>query len=148
MRARRAQPHLISMHASIVLCGDDHARLLDLLNHECPGPWPAPEQAAALKKLADVAQVAEDQEILDSRVSLGDQVALVSVSDPGDFFSLQVVLPCEANVDLDRIPVTLPISQAVLGRRTHDVVTWETARETREMRIVAVKKCARPTLAG
>lgn len=98
--------------------------------------------------MLDAAHISENPQILDSRVGLGDQTALVAVSDPTDFFCLQVVLPCEANVDLDRIPATLPISRAVLGRRSGEVVSWDTSHGTREMRIVAVKKCARPAMAG
>lgn len=136
------------MNASIVLCGDDHARLRSLLNRECPGPWPAPEQAAALEEILRSAEVTENQHLLDSHAGLGDQIALVSVSDPGDFFSLRVVLPCEANVDLDRIPVILPISLAVLGRPSGEVVSWDTSHGIREMRIVAIRKCERPAMVG
>lgn len=90
----------------------------------------------------------ENQRLLDSHAGLGDQIALVSVRDPGDFFSLQVVLPREANVDLDRISVILPISLAVLGRPSGEVVSWDTSHGIREMRIVAIRKCARQAMAG
>ena len=83
-----------------------------------------------------------------AHAGLGDQIALVSTTDSRDFFSFQIVTPHEANLDLDKLPVTLPISLAVLGRRVNAVVSWETPRGTREMRIVAVKKCERYAIAG
>ncbi len=136
------------MNPSIILRGDDHARLQSLLNHDCHGPWPDPDQAAVLGSILEVARVTEEDSALDAHAGLGDQIALVSTTDSRDFFSFQIVTPHEANLDLDKLPVTLPISLAVLGRRVNAVVSWETPRGTREMRIVAVKKCERYAIAG
>lgn len=135
------------MNNLIILSVEDHACLQQLLNRECPPPWPDPAQASAIAALLDQAQVSADPEKLRDHAGLGDQVALVSVTDPRDFFSLRAVLPCDANVDLDRIPVTLPISLAVLGRSMEESVSWETSVGHRLMRIVAIRKCQSPALA-
>ena len=135
------------MKNSIVLSVEDHACLQQLLNRECQPPWPDPAQASSLAALLDQAKVIANPETLDRHAGLGDQVALVSVADPRDFFSLRVVLPCDANVDMDRISVILPISLAVLGRRTDETVSWETSVGQRLMRIVAVRKCQGAALA-
>ncbi len=132
------------MNDLIVLSVEDHAVLQQLLNHECPPPWPDPAQASLLDSLLEQARVTADPEALKEHAGLGDRIALVSVADPRDFFALQVVLPCDADVDMDRIPVILPISLAVLGRRTGETAEWETSIGHRHMRITAVgkRRCA------
>lgn len=135
------------MNALIALSVEDHACLRQLLDHECPRPWPDPAQAAALAAVLDAARVTADPETLQDRAGLGDRVSLVCTSDPRDTFHPRIVLPCDANVDLDRIPVILPISLAVLGRRNGETVSWETAIGTRTMRIVAVEKQMGPVMA-
>lgn len=135
------------MNDLTLLSVEDHACLLQLLNHEYPPPWPDPAQSSALAAFLDQAQVSADPDQLREHAGLGDQIALVSETDPRDFFSLRAVLPCDANLDLDRIPVTTPISIAALGRRTGDTVSWETSVGQRRMRIVAVRKCKSLALA-
>ena len=73
-------------------------------------------------------------------MGLFDEVTLVSPSDSRDYFKLAIVMPHKADVDSDLISISMPISLAVFGKKSGDLVRWETPYGTREMRIVALKK--------
>jgi regulator of nucleoside diphosphate kinase len=128
------------MNSSIVLCTSDKQRLQRLLTDQRPGLCLQPNQVAALKAILRRAKVTDDPAILASQVGLDDRVTLVSPEDPADVFDLTVVEPVDADIDRDKLPVSLPISLALLGHRRGEKISWETARGLREMRIVNVVK--------
>ena len=132
------------MNAPIILSRGDHARLKSLLAHECPRPWPDPSQSSHLNAILRLAALTDDDAVLRERARLGGGVSLVSPTDPRDEFSLRLVMPYEADVDASWIPVTMPISLAVLGRRPGEVVSWATPGGSRVMRIVAVSAETEP----
>lgn len=128
------------MNAPVVLCESDKERLHRLLTHQRPGPWLQPTQAAALEAILRSAKVTDDPTILASQVGLGDRVTLVSPEDPADVFDLKVVEPVDADIDQDKVPVSMPISLALLGHSRGERISWDTPRGLREMRIVEVVK--------
>jgi len=95
----------------------------------------------ALRDLLENATITEDETLLAGRVGLGDEVLLISPKNQRDTFKLRIVTPSEADIDRDRIPVSLPIAQAVLGRRLGESVSWMAPVGLRVMRIELLKKC-------
>jgi transcription elongation GreA/GreB family factor len=132
------------MNAPIVLSRGDHARLKSLLAHECPKPWPNPIETSRLKAILHSAALTDDEAELRKRARLGARVSLVSPTDTRDEFTLRLVMPHEADVDAGWIPVTLPISLAVIGRSLGEVVSWMTPGGSRMMRIVTVGAHSEP----
>jgi transcription elongation GreA/GreB family factor len=135
------------MNSSFVLSGGDMDRLKSLLRHEGPGPWLDPEHSEILEAILDASVITDDVSALAERVGLDDETTLVSTTDSRDLFSLRIVTPHEADIDMDKIPVSMPIALAVLGHRVGETVSWVTPRGIREMRILAVRKCRQPALA-
>jgi transcription elongation GreA/GreB family factor len=97
----------------------------------------APQEA---EKLRFLIQQSSPSDSWQDRAGLSDRVSLVCPSDPSDTYEFTLALPGEENVDEDRIPITAPICLAALGRHKGDVISWETARGTREMRIEKIEK--------
>jgi transcription elongation GreA/GreB family factor len=135
------------MNTSFVLSVADKDRLQSLLRHECPGPWLDPNHSEILEAIVDASGISEEIAVLSERVGLDDEATLVSTTDSRDFFSLRIVTPHEADIDQGMIPVSMPIALAVLGHRVGETVSWVTPRGIREMRILTVRKCRRPSLA-
>ena len=128
------------MRTNLLLSEADHARLSALLNEDVPRP--SGEQRAALEEFLSAAAIARRTEELEERVGLHDQVTLISPLDPNDWIQFEIVPPAEADVDADLIPVTAPISLAVLGLKSGDPVAWEAPGGLRKMLISAVRKQA------
>jgi regulator of nucleoside diphosphate kinase len=129
------------MRSSILLSTTDKKRLEDLFSHQVPGvPPPTQEQAEVIRALLDAATLSDDEEALEGFVGFHDTVTLVSPRDPRDSYRFSIVVPAEADLEEDRIPVVMPLALAVLGRRCGDDVHWLTPRCLREMQIAAVHK--------
>lgn len=117
--------------------------LQDLLQNPDTRPQPGSEQRQALARWVDEALVTFDAAELEDRVELHDRVTLVSPVDPADWFQLEIVLPGDADIDRDLIPVTSAVSLAVLGRQVGERAVWETQAGGRTMTIASlVKKAA------
>lgn len=132
--------HFTTMKKNLLLSEPDHARLLSLLNEEVPRPTGT--QREALEAFLSRCATASRPEAMEDRVGLGDRVTLISPLDPDDWIELEIVPPAEADLDADRIPVTAPISLAVLGHSSGDPVAWEAPGGVRKMLISAVRKRA------
>ncbi|BCU79292.1 hypothetical protein llg_40070 [Luteolibacter sp. LG18] len=115
-------------------------RLQDLLQNQDIPPLLTGDQRRALTQWTDRGLVTFDDSELADRVELHDRVTLVSPVDPADWFQLEIVLPSEADIDQDRIPVTSAVSLAVLGRKTGERAEWETQAGTRAMTIASLQK--------
>ncbi|MGC4016529.1 MAG: GreA/GreB family elongation factor [Luteolibacter sp.] len=100
------------------------------------------EQRQSLSHWVDEGLVTFDESELENRVELHDRVTLVSPVDASDWFQLEIVLPAEADLDQDRIPVTSAVSLAVLGQKVGERAVWETQAGTREMTIASLQKKA------
>lgn len=121
----------------------DHLRLLALLDPDSL-PRLSAAQATALSAFLEETSITRDAAELECRISLYDRITLVSPTDSRDWYKPEIVMPQEADIDLDRISALTPMGLAVLGRRTGDRVTWETAAGMRLMTITAVLKEAIP----
>ncbi|MFT4175978.1 MAG: GreA/GreB family elongation factor [Luteolibacter sp.] len=129
------------MQTTYFLSEKDYSLLSQLLHNQIPGLFPVPAAINALTTLlAKSTRYSSEAPENDECVGLGDRVALVSPSDPTDSYEPSIVLPAEANPDDDRLSILTPIGLAVMGRRKGDIVTWETPRGTRRMKISAVWK--------
>ncbi len=130
------------MHSTLVISGADEQRLRSILDSIAPGPRPTAAQRLALEDFLSRAVTSTDADLLESHVAFYDHVSLESPADPLDSFDLQVVMPSEADIDKNLIPIVLPVSLSVLGRRRSDEIHWETPGGSRRMKIVALQKAA------
>ena len=117
----------------------DHQQLASLLNSDAL-PRLSGAQAAALTAFLAETSVTRDPAELECRIALCDHVTLVSPADSRDWYKPAIVLPHHADVDADRISVLTPMGLAVLGRKTGEEVSWETAAGSRLMTITGVVK--------
>lgn len=129
----------IFMNTSPILSEADHSRLISVLEKQTVPCLDAQQHRILSDWLADV-HVTADHSSLARCVALDDYVTLVSPVDSRDWFKLAIVLPEDAEVDLDRVPVLAPVSRAVLGRESGARVLWDAPGGTREMTIVAIRK--------
>lgn len=125
---------------NLLLSESDKNRLLSILNDDVPRPTGA--QREALESLLKQCAIATRPEGAEEHVGLGDRITLMSPLDPDDWIELEIVAPSEADLDADRIPVTSPISLAVLGRPSGAAVSWEAPGGTRKMVVSSVRKRA------
>lgn len=127
------------MNTFPILSEADHSRLISILEKQTVPCLDAQQHRILSEWLAD-ARVTADHASLARCVALDDYVTLVSPVDSRDWYKLAVVLPEDAEVDEDRVPVLASVSMAVLGRESGARVLWETPCGTREMTIVAIRK--------
>jgi Transcription elongation factor, GreA/GreB, C-term len=130
------------MNTSILLCGADLLRLRSIIQHEQPPPYPLYAEQQLLEALLNSAKSSERSEALEQRAGFHDEVTLVSHVDSRDYFKLIPVLPHEADLDADRISICKPICAAVLGRKTGDLIQWDTPGGPRAMRLISIRKHA------
>jgi regulator of nucleoside diphosphate kinase len=103
-----------------------------------------PERRSALLGFLAETSSTRDPGDLESRVALGDRLTLVSPRDSSDWYTPEIVMPGEVDLDQDLISVLTPVGLAVLGCPIGVRVSWETPAGTREMTISSVRKHALP----
>ncbi|MCW1884800.1 GreA/GreB family elongation factor [Luteolibacter flavescens] len=118
----------------------EYARLDHLSKSSDTHPRLTPAQRQGLAALLKEGTTITDARELARCVALGDRVKLTSPHDADDWYELELVLPADADVDADRIPLFTPVGIALLGRRTGEMIAWETPVGTREMSITSVVK--------
>lgn len=129
------------MQPSLFLSQKDHVLLTELLYHRRPGLIPAAESVDALSKLLAWSHPYPHDAIeLSGHVGLGDRVRLEAPENAADFYEPSIVLPADADLDTDRLSILTPIGFAVIGRKIGDLVSWETPRGLREMKIASLRK--------
>lgn len=116
------------------------SRLQAIVRRNAPPPYPNPEQTDLLNSLLASARHPDDGETLHTHVGIGDHTTLVSPLDSQDYYKFRIVMPDEADIDLDHISICTPIAAAVLGRPVGELVEWQTPIGLRRMRIIAVRK--------
>jgi transcription elongation GreA/GreB family factor len=130
------------MKSLILLNEADQSCLLSILQRNSRPPYPDPEQADRLNHLLASARHPEIGQERLNHVEMGDHTTLISPLDSQDYYKFRIVMPDEADIDLDHISICTPIATAVLGRPVGELVEWQTPAGPRRMRIIAVSKSA------
>ncbi|GAA5118816.1 GreA/GreB family elongation factor [Luteolibacter yonseiensis] len=128
------------MKPLILLNEADQSCLHSIIHRNSRPPYPDPEQADRLNHLLASSRPPTAGEKLLTHVEIGDHTTLISPLDSQDYYKFRIVMPDEADIDLDHISIFTPIAAAVLGRPVGEMVEWETPIGQRRMRIIAVRK--------
>lgn len=91
------------------------------------------------------ATVYEDSELPSNVVSLHTEATIISTDNNKEFI-FQLVLPSEANIKLKKVSIFAPISIALLGYQTGDLINWEMPDGIKEFKIVDVKHLSTETI--
>jgi transcription elongation GreA/GreB family factor len=130
------------MKSLILLNQADQSRLDSIIHRSASPPHPDYEQTLVLRELLSSARPPAAGEDVLPHVELGDLATLISQVDPEDSYRFRIVMPGDADIDLDHISVCTPIAAAVLGRCVGELVEWQTPLGLRQMRLIAVGKSA------
>lgn len=84
------------------------------------------------------AEVYNDDELPKDVISI-DKVATIVSTANGQEFTFKLVRPSEANMTQKKVSIFAPISIALLGYRTGDLINWEMPDGIKEFKIVNVK---------
>lgn len=87
------------------------------------------------------ATVFNDDELPADVVSLNTEAKIISTADQKEFI-FKLVLPKEANIKQQKVSIFAPISIALLGYQTNDLIEWEMPDGIKEFKILEVKKLA------
>lgn len=128
------------MKTNCILSEYDASDLHSELNRSDSLPKLLPDQRDALRSLLETSPATADDAIMETRVALHDKVTLVCRNDPTDWYQMEIVLPHQADLDADRIPVVHPMCLAALGRCLGDEVSWDTTHGIRTMKITRIQK--------
>ena len=85
------------------------------------------------------ATIYPDQELPSDVVCLKSE-ARIANTKTGKEFNFRIVMPEEANIKLQKVSVFAPISIALFGYRTGDIINWEMPDGIQEFKILEVKK--------
>ena len=85
------------------------------------------------------AQIFEDDELPEDVVSLYTEAKIESTSN-GQQFTFKLVPPKEADIKKQKVSVFAPISIALWGYQTGDLINWEMPDGIKEFKIIAVRR--------
>lgn len=85
------------------------------------------------------ATIFKDDELPEDVVSLNTEAKIISTADQKEFV-FKLVLPKEANIKQQKVSIFAPISIALLGYQTNDLIEWEMPDGIKEFKILEVKK--------
>lgn len=85
------------------------------------------------------ATIFKDDELPDDVVSLNTEAKIISTADQKEFV-FKLVLPKEANIKQQKVSIFAPISIALLGYQTNDLIEWEMPDGIKEFKILEVKR--------
>lgn len=125
---------------SLYLSEADRSRLESIHQLIAPPPRASHEQRLALEELLKSAKISKDKAVLNRSVGFGDEVVLISPSDPTDDFPLTIVMPHEADPAEGLISIFAPVSLSLLGRAKGDTIAWDANGVIREMRVSELRK--------
>lgn len=125
---------------SPLLSEADFTRLESIYNLTSAPPRPSHEQRLALSGYLALAASTTDAAKLDLRIGFGDEVVLISPSDPTDDFRLCIVMPHEADPAEGRVSILAPVSLAILGQEKGSLISWDANGGTRQMHIAEINK--------
>ena len=84
------------------------------------------------------AVVYDDHELPSDVVSLNKEATIISTEN-GKEFNFSLVKPSEANMTQKKVSIFAPISIALIGYQTGDLIKWEMPDGIKEFKIIAVK---------
>lgn len=99
----------------------------------------SPYNKEKLRQEIKEATIYADQELPGDVVCLKSE-ARIANTKTGKEFTFRIVMPEEANIKLQKVSVFAPISIALFGYRTGDIINWEMPDGIQEFKILEVKK--------
>ena len=99
----------------------------------------SPYNKEKLRQEIKEATIYADQELPADVVCLKSE-ARIANTKTGKEFTFRIVMPEEANIKLHKVSVFAPISIALFGYRTGDIINWEMPDGIQEFKILEVKK--------
>jgi len=99
----------------------------------------SPYNKEKLRQEIKEATIYADQELPADVVCLKSE-ARIANTKTGKEFTFKIVMPEEANIKLQKVSVFAPISIALFGYRTGDIINWEMPDGIQEFKILEVKK--------
>jgi len=66
--------------------------------------------------------------------------ARIANTKTGKEFTFKLVMPEEANIQVQKVSVFAPIGIALFGYRTNDIITWEMPDGLQEFKILSVNR--------
>lgn len=101
----------------------------------------SPYNKEKLRKEIKEATIYADQDLPGDVVCLKSE-ARIANTKTGKEFTFKIVMPEEANIKVQKVSVFAPISIALFGYRTGDIINWEMPDGIQEFKILEVKKLA------
>ncbi|MCX2449798.1 GreA/GreB family elongation factor [Pedobacter sp. PLR] len=99
----------------------------------------SPYNKEKLRKEIKEATIYADQDLPGDVVCLKSE-ARIANTKTGKEFSFKIVMPEEANIKVQKVSVFAPISIALFGYRTGDIINWEMPDGIQEFKILEVNK--------
>lgn len=87
------------------------------------------------------ASIFEDEQLPADVVSLYTETKIESI-DNGQEFVFKLVLPKDADIKQQKVSIFAPISIALLGYQTGDLINWEMPDGIKTYKIISVRKLA------
>ncbi len=122
---------------SILLSKSDHKFLSEHLEKAVMSDYNKSRLKAEIKE----AKVYNDDELPEDVVSLYSEATIQSTEN-AQTFVFKLVLPKDANIKVQKVSIFAPISIALLGYRTGDLIKWEMPDGIKEFKILSVRKLA------
>ncbi|WP_316839521.1 GreA/GreB family elongation factor [Pedobacter gandavensis] len=99
----------------------------------------SPYNKEKLRKEIKEATIYADQDLPGDVVCLKSE-ARIANTKTGKEFTFKIVMPEEANIKVQKVSVFAPISIALFGYRTGDIINWEMPDGIQEFKILEVQK--------
>lgn len=99
----------------------------------------SPYNKEKLRQEIKEATIYADQDLPEDVVCLKSE-ARIANTKTGKEFTFKIVMPEEANIKVQKVSVFAPISIALFGYRTGDIINWEMPDGIQEFKILEVKK--------
>lgn len=122
---------------SILLSKSDHKFLSEHLEKAVMSDY----NKSRLREEIKNAKIFEDDSLPGNVVSLYTEAQIESTEN-GQQFVFKLVLPKDADIKQQKVSIFAPISIALLGYQTGDLIKWEMPDGIREFKIISVRKLA------
>jgi regulator of nucleoside diphosphate kinase len=96
-----------------------------------------PATLTLLERELERAVVVKPNEVPPTIVTMNSEVEVVDL-DTAERRCLTLVFPSMADIEAGRVSVLAPLGTALLGSRQGDLVTWQTPRGARQLRVESI----------